>query len=66
MSQAPPAHRGRIELYAAAFALMLVAAITLVVTSLGSLNSIRLLWVSAILSALAIVVSVASVVVRRR
>ncbi|HEX9121853.1 MAG TPA: hypothetical protein VF984_00605 [Actinomycetota bacterium] len=58
--------RGRVEWYAAAFALMLVAAVVLVVTSLGSLSSIRLLWISAVFSALAIVVAVISVVVPRR
>jgi hypothetical protein len=45
---------------------MLAAAVVLVVTSLGSLSSIRLLWVSAVLSAVAIVVAVVSVVVPRR
>jgi hypothetical protein len=49
-----------------AFALMLAAGTVLVVTSLGSLQSTRLLWASALLSIAAIVVSVASLVVPRR
>jgi hypothetical protein len=58
--------RGWVSLYAGAFALMLAAGAVLVVTSLGSLQSTRLLWVSAGLSITAIVVSVASLVVPRR
>jgi hypothetical protein len=58
--------RGRVSLYAAAFALMLAAGTVLVVTSLGSLQSTRLLWVSAGLSIAAIIVSVASLVAPRR
>jgi hypothetical protein len=57
---------GWVSLYAAAFALMLAAGAVLVVTSLGSLQSTRLLWVSAGLSITAIVVSIASLVVPRR
>jgi hypothetical protein len=53
-------------MYAAAFALMLAAGAVLVVTSLGSLQSTRLLWVSALFSIAAIVVSVGSVVVPKR
>ncbi len=52
--------RGRVSLYAAAFALMLAAGASLVIASIGSLASIRLLWVSAALSFAAIVVAVAS------
>jgi hypothetical protein len=66
VNDAAPARRGRLELYAVAFVLMLAAAITLAIASVGSLNSIRLLWFSAVLSALAIVVAVASVVARGR
>jgi hypothetical protein len=57
---------GSVSLYAVAFALMGVAGITLVVASLGSLNSIGLLWVSAGFSAAAVVAAVASVAVPRR
>jgi hypothetical protein len=45
---------------------MLVAAAVLVVGTIGHLNSIRLLWVSAACSIAAIVVAVASVVAPRR
>lgn len=57
--------RGWVSLYAAAFALMLAAGAVLVMTSLGSLQSTRLLWVSAGLSIAAILVSLASLVVPR-
>jgi hypothetical protein len=58
--------RGSVSLYAVAFALMAVAGIILVVASLGSLNSIRLLWVSVGFSAAAVVAAVASVAAPRR
>lgn len=56
-----PARRGSVSLYAVAFALMAVAGVILVIASLGSLNSIGLLWVSAGFSAGAVVAAVASV-----
>jgi hypothetical protein len=58
--------RGWVSLYAAAFALMLVAAIALMASSLGSLRSIGLLWISSALSLLAAGLAVASVLVPRR
>jgi hypothetical protein len=58
--------RGLVSLYAVAFALMAVAGIMLVVASLGSLNSIGLLWVSAGFSAAAVIAAVASVAAPRR
>jgi hypothetical protein len=58
--------RGWVSLYAVAFGLMGAAGIILVVASLGSLNSIGLLWVSAGFSAAALVAAVASVAVPRR
>jgi hypothetical protein len=58
--------RGWVSLYAAAFALMLVAAIALMTSSLGSLRSIGLLWISSALSLLAAGLAVASVLVPRR
>jgi len=58
--------RGWVSVYAAAFALMAAAAIALVASSLGSLRSIGLLWVSSALSVAAIVVALASVLVPRR
>jgi len=60
------ARRGSVSLYAVAFALMAVAGAILVIASLGSLNSIGLLWVSAGFSAVAVVAAVASVAVPRR
>jgi hypothetical protein len=58
--------RGWVSLYAAAFFLMLVAAIALMASSLGSLRSIGLLWISSALSLLAAGLAVASVLVPRR
>jgi len=55
-----------VSLYAAAFALMLAAAIALMASSLGSLRSIGLLWISSALSLIAAGLAVASVVVPRR
>ena len=54
------------SLYAAAFALMLAAAIALMASSLGSLRSIGLLWISSALSLLAAGLAVASAVVPER
>jgi hypothetical protein len=61
-----PRRRGWVSLYAAAFAVMLAAAIALMASSLGSLRSIGLLWFSSALSLLAAGLAVASVVVPRR
>jgi len=58
--------RGWVSLYAVAFGLMLAAGIALVASSLGSLRSIGLLWVSASLSTAAIVIAVVGVLVPRR
>ncbi len=54
------------SLYAVAFALMLVAAIALMASSLGSLRSIGLLWISSGLSLVSAALAVASVLVPRR
>jgi hypothetical protein len=62
----PRARRGWVSLYAVAFGLVLGAAVALVASSLGSLRSIGLLWVSALLSLSAIVLAVASLLVPRR
>jgi hypothetical protein len=64
-TSAPP-RKGWVSLYGAAFALMLVAAIALMASSLGSLRSIGLLWISSVLSLLAAGMAVASVLVPRR
>jgi hypothetical protein len=61
----PGRRRGWISLYAVAFALMAAAAIALVVSSLGSLRSIGLLWFSSALSLAAIVAVIASVLALR-
>jgi hypothetical protein len=65
-AHADRSRRGSVSLYAAAFALMAVAGIILVVASLGSLNSIGLLWLSAGFSAAAVIAAVASVAVPHR
>ena len=58
--------RGWTSLYALSFGLLLAAGVALTVATLGSLNSLRLLRVSAGLSIAAIVVVVVSVVLLRR
>jgi uncharacterized membrane protein len=57
---------GWLSLYAGAFAVMLGAGVAIAASSLGSLRSIGLLWVSVVLSCLAIVLAVVSVVLPRR
>jgi hypothetical protein len=58
--------RGWVSLYAAAFVLMLVAAVALMASSLASLRSIGLLWVSSVFSLAATGLAVASALVPRR
>jgi hypothetical protein len=58
--------RGWISLYAVAFGLLMVAALIFAVTTIGSLQSTRLLWVSAAFSMAALAVAVASVLIHRR
>jgi hypothetical protein len=62
----PGIRRGRIGLYAASFGLLMVAALVFTVTTVGSLQSTRLLWVSAAFSIAALLAAVASVVAPRR
>jgi hypothetical protein len=62
----PTRRRGWVSLYAGAFALLLAAGVALVASSLGQLRSIGLLWVSVVLSAVAIALAVASLVIPRR
>jgi hypothetical protein len=62
----PGRKRGWVSLYAAAFLLMVIAGGLVVVSLLGRLESIRLLWASAWVSVAAIVVAAASVLVPRR
>ena len=63
---AAPRRRGWISVYAVAFGLLVAAAIALVASSLGSLRSIGLLWISSALSLAAIAAAIASVLVPRR
>jgi hypothetical protein len=63
---AAPPRKGWVSLYAVAFALMLVAAVALMASSLGSLRSIGLLWISSALSLLSAGLAVVSVLVPRR
>lgn len=58
--------RGWVSLYAIAFGLLVVAVLVFAVTTIGSLQSTRPLWVSAAFSVAALVVAVASVLVPRR
>jgi hypothetical protein len=58
--------RVSIRLYAAAFVLMLSAGVVLAIAGLGALSSLGLLWLSAGLSAGAVVAATASIVVSRR
>jgi hypothetical protein len=62
----PKLRRGWVGLYAIAFALMLAAGGLFVVASLGKLESLRLLRVSAGFSVAAIAVAIASVLAPRR
>ena len=58
--------RGWLSVYAGAFAIMLGAGVALAASSLGTLRSIGLLWVSAVLSILAIALALVSVFLPRR
>ena len=62
----PKPRRGWVSLYASAFVLMLAAGGVFVIASLGKLESLRLLRVSAGFSVAAIAVAIASVLVTRR
>jgi len=53
---------GSIGLYALAFGLMIAGGAVLVVTSIGSLQSTRLLWVSAGLSCASVIAALLSLV----
>jgi hypothetical protein len=61
-----PKARGWVSLYAVAFVLLVLAGAALVSAALGFLASTRLLWVSAGLSALAMVTAVLGVTLPRR
>ena len=63
---ATPRRRGWVSLYATAFALMLGAGLALGASSLGSLRSFGLLWLSVTLSVAAIAAGLLSVLLPRR
>jgi lysylphosphatidylglycerol synthetase-like protein (DUF2156 family) len=58
--------RGWLSLYAASFVLMVVAGVVLVLAARDFLQSLTPLWISATLSAAAIVTAVLGVVMPRR
>ena len=60
----PP--RGSFALYVVAFVLMVAAGVALVASAKGLLESTRLLWVSAALSACAILMALVALFVPRR
>ena len=62
----PTPRRGWVSLYAMAFTLLVGAGVALVASSAGALRSIGLLWLSALLSAAAIIAAVAAVILPRR
>ncbi len=62
----PTGRRGWVSLYAGAFVLLLASGVALAASSLGTLRSIGLLWMSALLSTAAIAVAVLSLVLPRR
>ena len=62
----PTRRRGWLSLYAVAFALLIGAGAAFVASSLGTLRSIGLLWISALLSTAAIAVAVVSLIMPRR
>lgn len=67
MTEAPARRgRGRVGLYALAFALMLAAGAALVASARGFLESTRLLWLSTGLSVAAIAIAVLGVLLPRR
>jgi hypothetical protein len=58
-------NRATIVVYATAFAAMLGGAAVLGVTALGSMDSVDVLWVSSALSVVAIVTSLAAMLLER-
>jgi hypothetical protein len=62
----PRRARGWVSLYAVAFLLLVGAGVAIVASAAGLLVSTRLLWTSTVLSGLAIVTAIASVVLPRR
>jgi hypothetical protein len=64
--EVPRPTRGWVSLYAIAFLLLVGAGVAFTAWASGLLASTRLQWTSTVLSALAIVVAIASVVLPRR
>jgi hypothetical protein len=64
--EAPRRPRGWVSLYAVAFLLLVGAGVAFTASASGLLESARLQWTSTVLSALAIVVAIVSVVLPRR
>jgi hypothetical protein len=64
--EVPRPTRGWVSLYAIAFLLLVGAGVAFTASASGLLASARLQWTSTVLSALAIVVAIASVVLPRR
>jgi predicted MFS family arabinose efflux permease len=58
--------RGWVSLYAVAFALLVGAGATIGASAVSLLESTRLLWASTVLSGLAIVMAIVSVLLPRR
>ncbi len=65
-SEVPRRPRGWVSLYAVAFLLLAGAAVAFVASAAGLLESTRLLWTSTLLSGVAIVIAIVSVVLPRR
>jgi hypothetical protein len=66
VSETPARLRGRLWLYAVAFALLVGAGAALIGSAVGFLASTRLLWVSTFLSAAAIAAAILGVMLPRR
>ena len=58
--------RGWVSVYALAFLLLVGAGVAISASAVGFLTSTRLLWTSTVLSGLAILVAIVSVVLPRR
>ena len=65
-AEVPRRSRGWVRLYAVAFLLLVGAGVAIVASAAGLLESTRLLWTSTVLSGVAIVTAIVSVVLPRR
>ena len=66
MTERPTHPRGWVSIYAISFILLLGSGIAFAFAARGLLESTRLMWTSTILSGLAIVLSILTVVLPRR